>query len=380
MKHCVLVFVALLLPQSLWSQPTAPDAFIAEYAKEHNFNGSILVQKGGSTTYAKSFGLANRSFQVPNTNQTRYWIASITKLFTAALILGLHEQGKVDLQKTIGTYLPDYSGEGAGKVTLHQLLNHTSGLANFDTVKDIETALKSGIPNYQTPYTSDQLLAKYCSGKLVSTPGKVFDYNNADYIILGKIVERVYGKPYEQVLRERILQPLKLESTGMLHQSDIVVGLADTYFFRDDLKALVNDLPVYPENWSATPGRRTSTSLSPRSARELSPLRPGDLHVSWSNTSLGSVCAARMAGNAAEMRATEATRSAAVAKTKGSVDSTSNRSEAMKRPAPNAAAAPIAMPIPVRRIACATTMPSTSPRRAPSAIRTPISCARCATP
>lgn len=254
MKHCVLVFVALLLSQSLWAQPTTPDAFIADYAKEHNFNGSILVQKGGSTTYTKSFGLANRSFQVPNTNQTKYWIASITKLFTAALVLGLHEQGKVDLQKTIGTYLPDYSGEGAGKVTLHQLLNHTSGLANFDTVKDMETAVKSGIPNYQTPYTSDQLLAKYCSGKLVNTPGKVFDYNNADYIILGKIVERVYGKPYEQVLRERILQPLKLESTGMLHQSDIVAGLADTYFFRDDLKALVNDLPVYPENWYAAGG------------------------------------------------------------------------------------------------------------------------------
>lgn len=61
----------------------------------------------------------------------------------------------------------------------------------------------------------------------------------------------VYGKTYEQVLRERILQPLGMKDTGLLHQSDVIDGLADTYFFRDDLKALVNDLPVYPENWYA---------------------------------------------------------------------------------------------------------------------------------
>jgi len=107
---------------------------------------------------------------------------------------------------------------------------------------------------YQTPSTSDQLLARFCSGKLVAVPGKVFDYNNGDYIVLGKIIERLYGKTYEQILADRILRPLKLENTGMLHQGDILKGLADTYFFRDDLKSLVHDLPVYPENWYAAGG------------------------------------------------------------------------------------------------------------------------------
>lgn len=241
MKHALLLVIAL-------AQPTTPDGFIASYAKEHNFNGSILIQKDGAISYAQSFGLANMAFKVPNTNQTKYKIASITKVFTSALILQLHEQGKIDLNKPIRTYLPDYAGEGADKVTIHQLLNHTSGLANFDTVTNMETALKSGVPVYQTPYTSDQLLAKFCSGKLANVPGKVFDYNNADYIILGKIIERLYGDTYEKVLKDKILQPLKMENTGVLHQSDILDGLADTYFLRDDLKALVNDLPVYPEN------------------------------------------------------------------------------------------------------------------------------------
>lgn len=241
-----LVFAATL--QGALAQPATPDSFIAAYAKEHNFNGTILIQKDGEIRFAKSFGLANIPFKIPNTNQTKYKIASITKAFTAVLILQLHEQGRIDLNKPIGAYLPDYAGEGADKVTLHQLLNHTSGLANFDTVKDVETALQSGIPVYQTPYTSDQLLARFCSGRLANAPGKVFDYNNADYIVLGKIIERIYGKTYEKALEEKILRPLKMENTGLLHQSDIIDGLADTYFFRDDLKALVNDLPVYPEN------------------------------------------------------------------------------------------------------------------------------------
>jgi D-alanyl-D-alanine carboxypeptidase len=146
--------LTLVSLQSVFAQPATPDSFIAAYAKEHDFNGSILIQKEGKVRFARSFGLANIPFKVPNTNQTKYKIASITKAFTSVLILQLQEQGRVDLDKPIGAYLPEYAGEGADKVTLHHLLNHTSGLANFDTVTDVETAIKSGIPVYQTPYTS----------------------------------------------------------------------------------------------------------------------------------------------------------------------------------------------------------------------------------
>lgn len=227
------------------------EAFIAAYATEHDFNGTILVQDRGRISYAQSFGRANFALDVPHVRNTKYKIASITKLFTSALILQLYEQGRIDLDATIATYLPDYAGPGADKVRIHQLLNHTSGLANYDQVTTMEQALTGGLPVYQAPYTSDQLLQKFCSGALVHTPGTVFDYNNADYVILGKIIERLHGKSYEQVLKERILQPLALKDTGLLSQGRIVHGLADTYFYRKDLGTLVNDLPVYPENWYA---------------------------------------------------------------------------------------------------------------------------------
>lgn len=259
MKISLVLLSLLILSERVAAQTESHATFIASYAKVHDFNGSILIQRRGHVIYEQSFGLASRKFKVPNANDTRYKIASITKAFTAVLILQLQQEGRLDLKQTISRYLPDYAGEGATKVTIHQLLNHTSGIDNFDKVKSAEDAIANGIPNYQLPHTSDQLLAKFASGPLVHAPGEVFDYNNADYIILGKIIERVYGQPFERALKERILEPLQLTNTGMLRQSDIVDRLADTYFPREDLKALANDLPVFPENWYASGAMYSTT-------------------------------------------------------------------------------------------------------------------------
>jgi CubicO group peptidase (beta-lactamase class C family) len=248
----LLFATAILLCTGARADSFVAEEFVSDYAAKHDFSGTILVAQHGKSSYVKSFGLADIAFKVPNTPATRYKIASITKAFTAVLILQLQEQGRLDTNKTIRTYLPDYGGEGADKVTIHQLLNHTSGLMNFDQVSDAEAAIRDGLPNYQRPHTSDQLVSKFCSGPLVATPGTKFAYNNGDYIVLGKIIERIHGKTFEQVLKERILNPLHMSDTGMLHQSTILPGLANTYFFRDDLKALANDLPVYPENWYAS--------------------------------------------------------------------------------------------------------------------------------
>ena len=239
--------LTLLLAQSAAAQSSTVPAFIAAYARQHNFSGSILIHDHHRISYLRSFGLANIPFRVPNTNRTRYWIASITKAFTSVLILQLHEQGRINLNGTIQAYLPAYPGAGGHQVTIHQLLNHTSGIENFDKVTSADEAVSKGIPAYQTPSTTDQLLARCCSGPLAGVPGEKFSYNNADYLVLGKIIEQLTGKTFEDALKERILRPLGMLETGMMHQSAIVAGLADTYFIRDDLKALVNDLPVYPE-------------------------------------------------------------------------------------------------------------------------------------
>lgn len=234
-----------------YAQLPKVDAYIEKFTKENNFNGTILIERNEKTVYKKSFGLANFPFKLPNTTDTKYKIASITKAFTSVLILQLYEQGKIDLDKTINTYLPDYKGIAGDKVTVKQLLNMTSGMRNMDDRTSLESVLKDGIPQYQIPRTADQMLVKYCSDTLVREPGSEFDYNNADFIILGIIIEKVTEKSYEENLNEKILRPLKMWNSGMLTQEKIVDKLADTYFYRDDIKMLVNDLPVYWGNWYA---------------------------------------------------------------------------------------------------------------------------------
>ncbi|MES2651415.1 MAG: serine hydrolase domain-containing protein [Bacteroidota bacterium] len=248
-----IFFTLTLLTQTfiLWAQSSKVDVFIDSFAVKNNFNGTILISKHANISYKKSFGFANFQFKVPNTVDTKYKVASITKAFTAVLILQLYEQDKIDLNKTIRTYLPDYKGEGADKVTIVQLLNMTSGISNMDEGTTMESVLKNGLPQYQKPYSSEEMLTKFCSGPLVKQPGKEFDYNNADFIILGKIIEKISGKTFQQNLVEKILQPLQMKNSGLLSQQEITEKLADTYFYRDDIKALVNDLPVYIDNWYA---------------------------------------------------------------------------------------------------------------------------------
>lgn len=247
----IFLTLSLLLSVNVWGQVSDAASFIDSVVNENIFNGTILIAQNSKKVYEKSFGYANLPFKVPSTVDTKYKIASITKAFTSVLILQLNEDGKINLNKTISTYLPFYKGPAGDKVTIKELLNMTTGMHNMDDGLTIKSATEVGLPPYQKPYTTDEMLNKFCSDTLVAKPGREFDYNNADYIILGKIIESITGKSFSEVLKEKILDPLHLNNTGMLFQQDIVQKLADTYFYRDNVQKLVNDFPVYIENWYA---------------------------------------------------------------------------------------------------------------------------------
>ncbi|HEY8929567.1 MAG TPA: serine hydrolase domain-containing protein [Mucilaginibacter sp.] len=233
-----------------FGQSTALSGFVTAYAREHHFNGTILIQQKGRKVYEQSFGTANFQFGVPNTNDTQYRIASITKLFTVVLIMQLREKGKIDLDKTIRTYLPGYKGEGGDKVKIYNLLTATSGIeSNEKQVNASDDPLM-----YAKPYTTDELLNLFCSGKLENPPGKVFNYNNGDYVILGKIIEAVCKMPYEEVLREKILVPLHLTHTGMFGMLKVIPRLADVYMVNDSTKVIERLPPIYTENYWAAGG------------------------------------------------------------------------------------------------------------------------------
>lgn len=258
----MMLLVSSLSPVA--AQPVAPLAqLIDSFASRRDFSGTILVRARGRTLYARSIGLADRSFDIPAAANTRFRIASITKLFTAVLVLRLAEEGRLRLDAPIRNYLPDYPGEGADRVTIHHLLNHTSGLAQYDRVSSYQEGFANGVEQYQRPLSPAAMLRRCCSGPLARVPGAAFEYNNADYILLGRILERVAGRPFEDLLAEHILRPLGLDETGMSHWDRIVPHLAPTYFFRDDTQRLVQDMPVYYENWDAAGGMySTATDLA----------------------------------------------------------------------------------------------------------------------
>ncbi|NTD97634.1 beta-lactamase family protein [Agrobacterium tumefaciens] len=249
MKYLLLLSLLLIFNPKLFAQSKSIKNFISNYADQQQFNGTILIKKDSQVIYHQSFGVAERSFNSPIKNNTKYQICSITKTFTAVLILQLMEQGKINLDKKINSYLPSYRGEGGSKVSIHQLLNHTSGMKNTDTATDVNF-MKYGIGFYHKPYTLEEIVDNFCSNPLVNEPGKKFDYNNGEYMILGRILEVIYQKPYEQILEEQILIPLGMNNSGIINHYKLITNLATAYYKGKDF-GLIQNLPLYVEDFSA---------------------------------------------------------------------------------------------------------------------------------
>lgn len=259
MKYYLLLVYLLIINLNSSGQTTSLNDFIKKYATQHEFNGTILVQKGSKPIlYHQSFGIAERAFNTPITNQTVYQVCSITKTFTAVLILQLVEKGVINLDKKIIDYLPSYKGQAGTKVSIHQLLNHTSGMKNIDTAKDANF-MRYGIGFFHTPYTLDEIVTNFCSDPLVNEPGTKFDYNNGEYLILGRILEEVYKLSYEQILNQQILVPLGMGNSGLLSHYKLTKNLATPYY-KSATQSIIPNLPIFVEDFSAAGAMYSSTT------------------------------------------------------------------------------------------------------------------------
>ncbi len=224
---CALIILAcqsLTLSQNTATSRAAKiDEVMTAASKYRLFNGSVLVSENGKVIYKKGLGMANMEWNIPNAPDTRFRLGSITKQFTAALVLQLVEQGKIKLDGKITDYLPDYRKDVGEKVTIHQLLNHTSGIPSYTGLaKFIEEASRNS-------YSVDDFVKKYASNDLEFEPGSKFAYNNSGYFLLGAIIEKVTGKTYEQVLKERILDPLGMKNTGYDLSGPVIAKRAAGY-------------------------------------------------------------------------------------------------------------------------------------------------------
>ena len=225
LRPALLASLALLSTAPLPAQNTVAriDALMKSYAAQGRFSGSVLVADHGRVIYRKGFGWANAEWKIPNTPDTKFRIGSITKQFTAMLVMQLVEAGRLRLDGNIGDYLPEYPAGPGRAITIHQLLTHTSGLPNY-------TALPRFFPELsRNPYRPVDLLGLFDSLPLDFAPGSRWSYSNSGYITLGVIIERVAGRLFDVVLREKILGPLGLKDTGYDWSATVLDNRADGY-------------------------------------------------------------------------------------------------------------------------------------------------------
>jgi CubicO group peptidase (beta-lactamase class C family) len=191
--------------------------------KYRQFNGAALVAENGKVIYKGAFGPANIEWNIPNTPETKFRLGSITKQFTATVILQLVEQGKIKLDAKLTDYLPEYRKDTGDKVTIHHLLTHTSGIPSYTSQPGFFENVS------RNPYKVDEFVKKYASGNLEFEPGSKYTYNNSGYFLLGAIIEHVTGKPYEQVLQANIFDPVGMKNTGYDHHDTIIPKRASGY-------------------------------------------------------------------------------------------------------------------------------------------------------
>ncbi len=219
----VLVFgsIACALSMSAFATDSAVTdklaAVVKQYAEDKNFVGVVWAQEEESVLIQQSFGLANREQKVAHASDERFRIASITKLFAATLVMKAVDEGLVKLDEHVSVYGTELAAESARKITLRQLLQHTSGLPDpaGEDVKDDEIGAfyltKSA--RFADPKF---VIRERMKGALGFSPGSKFKYNNGDYLVVQRVLEKVYKKPFAEILKIKISNPLDLKNTGML--------------------------------------------------------------------------------------------------------------------------------------------------------------------
>ena len=203
------------------------DSLFTLLESNNKFMGSVAISEGGKILYSKSVGITDLYTKKRATNATKYRIGSISKMFTSVMIFKAVEENKLTLDQTIEAYFP--SVPNAKKITISHLLNHRSGIYNITNSGDYWKY-------YTQPKTQAEMVAFIAKTKSDFEPDSKADYSNSNYILLSYILEKVYKKPFGDILTEKITKPLNLKNTYLGNR--INLGKNECYSF------------TYTEEWT----------------------------------------------------------------------------------------------------------------------------------
>lgn len=217
-------FIACLLASQFAAGQPVPvsklDAYMQAEEQVKEFSGTVLLVQGNKKVYDKSALYADREWLIPNSPRAKYRIGSITKQFTAALILKLEEQGKLSVNDKLSKYFPDYPK--ADSVTIHMMLNHTSGIPNYTSFPGVWQSL-----HYK--YSPDSMVRLIKSRPYDFPPGKGWNYSNSAYYMLGMIIEKASGMRYANYLKEQIIYPLQMKNSDLERLDSVYASKARGY-------------------------------------------------------------------------------------------------------------------------------------------------------
>ena len=194
---------------------------IQTFVDRKQFMGAVLVARGADVLLDKGYGFADLELNVPASPKTKFRMGSVTKQFTAAAILLLQERGKLNVSDPIKKYMPD-APAAWDKITIFNLLTHTSGIPNFTSFADY-----ASLEPFAT--TPEQLVARFREKPLDFHSGEEWSYSNSGYVLLGYLIGKISGENYAQFVKESIFKPLGMADSGYDSNSAIIQNRASGY-------------------------------------------------------------------------------------------------------------------------------------------------------
>lgn len=220
------IFLSISGYASAQSKSMLIHRMLQKYYQQDALNGCVLVASHHTILYKHGFGKANFEWNIDNAVDTKFEIASISKLFTAVIVLKLIEDHKLSLEGKITDYIPDYPKDNGDKISIDQLLLHRSGLTDSRFIQGFETTegMESKTHHDHIDYFKDR--------PLLFEPGSRWSYSNFGYNLLAYIAEKISGKPFHQLLNEMIYAKANMKHSTSLEDPLLVSNLASGYSIR----------------------------------------------------------------------------------------------------------------------------------------------------
>lgn len=232
------------------------DGLVLPLLKTNNFSGTIMVSKNGSIIFAKPYGKMSREYDLDHTLDSKFFLASVSMIFTSAAIMKLHEDGKLSLDDTVSKFFNDY--KNGDLITLGHMLAQRSGIPAIGSSGNVDY---NRITKFA--HSTEELIEYFKDDDLLFSPGEKYNHGRSEYILLAHIIEQVSGKSFGDYLKEELFTPLGMTNTGHYQNEKVIIqDLAKGYAPKD----LFDVESAYQLDWSSKTGHASIYSTA------------GDLH------------------------------------------------------------------------------------------------------